>query len=220
MGIDPRGHHRAAAENEERTRLAGQEERRRTIELAVAEFRSRTESVLAFVVENGISLHSTAQALFASSEKTSRRAQRAVNTSSAASTSIEAAASAAEELLSSVTEISQRLGQANTLVELALQEACTTKTQIGNLADAAQMIGNVVKLIHAVAGETNLLALNATWRRRALVRPGAALRWSPRRSNRWRCGPPRRPRRSPGRLPRSEALPGPRSTRFAARLPA
>ncbi|HEY6258097.1 MAG TPA: methyl-accepting chemotaxis protein [Xanthobacteraceae bacterium] len=149
-------------EEEERTRLAAQEERRKAIDVAVADFRARVEEVLQFVVNNGISLRSTAEALFAASEKTSKRAQRAVETSGEASSNVGAASSAAEELLTSIGEIGRQLAQTSELVGLALGEAGATKDQMGDLAEAAQKIGDVVKLIQAVAGQTNLLALNAT----------------------------------------------------------
>src|SRR6185503_6388623 len=50
----------------------------------------------------------------------------------------------------------------NTIVSTAVDEAGTTNEQIGSLAQSAQKIGDVVKLIQDVAGQTNLLALNTT----------------------------------------------------------
>jgi methyl-accepting chemotaxis protein len=149
-------------EEEERTRLAAQEQRRVAIDLAIADFRARIERVLKMVADNGVSLRSTAQALFAASDKTSQRAQGAVQTSSTASTNAEAAAAAAEELFSSIVEISRQLAQTNGLVELAVGEAGATDNQMASLAEAARKIGDVVRLIQEVAGQTNLLALNAT----------------------------------------------------------
>lgn len=149
-------------EEEERTRLVSQEQRRVAIDLAIADFRARIEGVLKMVAQNGVSLRLTAEALFASSDKTSQRAQDAVETSSAASTNAESAAVAAEELLLSIAEISRQLAQTNNLIEQTAGEADSTNDQMGSLTDAARTIGDVVKLIHAVAGQTNLLALNAT----------------------------------------------------------
>jgi methyl-accepting chemotaxis protein len=149
-------------EQEEHTRLAAQEQRRVVVDRAIAEFRARTEGVLRMVADNGVSLRSTAEALFATAKNTSQRAQGAVRTSRAASTNAESAAAAAEELLSSIAEISRQLAQTNSLVELTVGEADTANHQIGSLAEAARKIGDVVKLIRAVAEQTNLLALNAT----------------------------------------------------------
>ena len=48
------------------------------------------------------------------------------------------------------------------MVRSAVAEAETTNGQIAGLAEAAQKIGDVVKLIRDIAEQTNLLALNAT----------------------------------------------------------
>jgi PAS domain S-box-containing protein len=149
-------------EEQERNRLAAQEQRRLAIDLAVADFRARIERVLKMVAENGASLRLTAETLFAASNKTSQRADGAVQSSNEASENVEVAASAAEELVSSIAEMSRQLAQTNGLVELAVSEAGATNDQMDSLAEAAQKIGDVVKLIQDVAGQTNLLALNAT----------------------------------------------------------
>ena len=146
----------------ERDRLAGQEQRRVTLDFAIAQFRIRTEKMLATVAESGASLRSTAEALFAAADQAAQRAEGAAQSSNGASTSVEVAATAAAELLSSIAEISRQLAQTNSLVELAVGEADTTNDEMASLAQAAQKIGAVVKLIQEVAGQTNLLALNAT----------------------------------------------------------
>jgi methyl-accepting chemotaxis protein len=48
------------------------------------------------------------------------------------------------------------------VVQLATNEAQATNREIAGLSDSAQKIGEVVKLIRAIAEQTNLLALNAT----------------------------------------------------------
>jgi methyl-accepting chemotaxis protein len=71
-------------------------------------------------------------------------------------------AGAAEELAASIAEISRQLEQTNQIVDTAVTEAGSTHGEIGSLAQSAQKIGDVVKLIQDVAEQTNLLALNAT----------------------------------------------------------
>jgi methyl-accepting chemotaxis protein len=149
-------------EEQERNRSTAEQQRHVAMELAVVDFRARIERMLKLVAENGASLRLTAEALFAASNKTSQRADGAVQSSNEASSDVGVAAAAAEELFSSIAEISRQLAQTNGLVELAVGEAGTTNDQIGSLAQAAQKIGDVVKLIQGVAGQTNLLALNAT----------------------------------------------------------
>jgi methyl-accepting chemotaxis protein len=148
--------------DQERDRITSQEQRRAAIEAAITAFRQRAETMLNTVGDNAHAMRSTATALLAASQRTSRSAEGAVGSSNDASVSVESAASAAEELATSIAEISGQLGQTNSLVGIAVGEAGTTNAQIGSLAHTAQKIGAVVKLIQDVAGQTNLLALNAT----------------------------------------------------------
>jgi methyl-accepting chemotaxis protein len=143
-------------------RAAEQEERRAELEMAISAFRSRIEATLKTVSDHAAAMRQTASTLFDASRKTSERAEGAVNTSNQASDNVEVAAAAAEELSSSINEISRQLSQTNSLVRNAVSEAGITNDEIGGLAKAAQTIGDVVKLIQSVAGQTNLLALNAT----------------------------------------------------------
>jgi len=149
-------------QDQERDRVAAQDQRRAAVEAAIIAFRSRVETMLKTVGDNAAAMRSTAGALFASSRKTSEHAQGAVQTSNEASTNVEVAAAAAEELSTSISEISRQLSQTNSLVGNTVSEAGLTNEEIGALAKAAQKIGDVVKLIQDVAGQTNLLALNAT----------------------------------------------------------
>ena len=143
-------------QDRERDRLASQEQRRAMIEAAIAGFRARAEAMLRTVSDGAAAMRATAATLFQSSHRTSQRAVGAVHASNEASASIEAVASAASELSSSIDEISRQLGETGKLVAVASND------QIGSLAMAAQKIGDVVELINTIAGQTNLLALNAT----------------------------------------------------------
>src|SRR4051794_2000146 len=147
---------------QERDRMAAQEERRARVDNAIPAFRHRAETMPKPVGDNPIPMRTTASTLFAASHRTSERAEGAVESSNEASANVETAASAAEELSSSIGEISRQLAHTNDLVEVTAAEASATNTQIGSLASAARKIGDVVKLIQNVAGQTNLLALNAT----------------------------------------------------------
>jgi methyl-accepting chemotaxis protein len=149
-------------QHQEHDRLVAQEQRRIAVDAAIAQFRQRVEAVLTTVGENAGVMRSTAASLFAASTKNSERADGAVQASKRASINVESAASAAEELSASIGEISEQLGQTNSLVGIAVADAAATNKQIGGLAQAAQKIGDVVRLIQEVAGQTNLLALNAT----------------------------------------------------------
>jgi PAS domain S-box-containing protein len=138
------------------------EERRAVIETAISTFHNRAENLLRSVTGNAEEMRSTAADLLNASDYSARRVESAVQTSNEASTNVETAAIAAEELSSSIVSVGQQLNQSADVVRLAVDEAQITNQDIGALAQAAQKIGHVIKLIRNIAGQTNLLALNAT----------------------------------------------------------
>ena len=147
---------------QERTAIRDQEKRRAIIDAAIASFRPTVEKLLTSVSGSASAMLSTARALFGSSEHTSQHAESAVQAFHEASTNVETAAVAADELSHSISEISRQLTHTSEVVGLATNEARSTDGEIAGLADGAQKIGDVVKLIRNIAGQTNLLALNAT----------------------------------------------------------
>ena len=147
---------------QERAAIRSQEQRRTTIDSAIASFRPNIEKLLSSVSSSATAMRSTARGLFGSSEHTSQRAESAVQAFNEASANVETAAVAADELSRSIGEISRQLTQTSSVVGLATNEARATDDEIAGLADGAQKIGDVVKLIRNIAGQTNLLALNAT----------------------------------------------------------
>jgi methyl-accepting chemotaxis protein len=147
---------------EQRAAVQRQEERRATIENAISAFRGHAERLLQIVADSAGKMRSTAAGLFDASGHTSQRAESAVQTSNEASTFVQTAASAADELSNSFAEIGQQLNRTAEVVRLAVGEAHGTNQDIDALAQAAQKIGDVVKLIRGIAEQTNLLALNAT----------------------------------------------------------
>ena len=93
---------------------------------------------------------------------TDQRVTKAVEASDRTSTTVQSVASAAEEMVASVQEISRRVHQASEISATAVQRSGRATEIIGGLSAAAERIGEVVRLINSVAAQTNLLALNAT----------------------------------------------------------
>jgi methyl-accepting chemotaxis protein len=135
---------------------------RDTIDVAISSFRERVEDVLRSVGQCTNAMKDTATNLFASSEKTSSRAKGIVQASQGASTSVENAAIATQEMSASATEIGDQIDQAAAVVRNAVSQVKTTNNEFAGLSVAAQKIGDVVSLIQKISGQTNLLALNAT----------------------------------------------------------
>jgi methyl-accepting chemotaxis protein len=147
---------------QQRSSMAAEESRRAKIDAAISSFRNRVESVLKSVNDSASAMKSTATDLFAASERTSQRAYGMVQASNEASMNVGNAANATDELSASITEISRQIGQTSDVVLTAVNNAKAMSDRFAGLVRAAQMIGEVVKLIQQIAAQTNLLALNAT----------------------------------------------------------
>ena len=150
------------AAEKERDSLRQSEERRAAIDVAIASFRARVESMLSTVGQSAVAMKTAAKSLLTTSDRTLQQTGGAVHGSNEASVNVETAAAAAEELSVSVKEINRQLAQTNELVRSAAADATATNDDIAALARVAQRIGDVVKLIQDIAEQTNLLALNAT----------------------------------------------------------
>ena len=92
----------------------------------------------------------------------SEQATSAASASTQTSSNVQAVASGAEELATSVAEISRQVVHALEITNEAVQQADHTNSTITTLVAATQKIGEVVDLINSIAAQTNLLALNAT----------------------------------------------------------
>ena len=142
--------------------MAEQQKRRQAVDTLIAAFRARMESLLKTFGGSAASLKSTAAALSAASNHTSKCAESAVAASNEAASGVNTAAGAADELSSSIAEIARQITETNTVVHVAVDEAQSTDGEMTTLAATAQKIGDIVKLIQTIAEQTNLLALNAT----------------------------------------------------------
>ena len=114
------------------------------------------------VSASAVQLESAAGTLTRTAEITEDLSGQAAGASEEASTNMQAVAAATEELSQSVDEIGRRVRESSRIAEGAVLQALETDGRIGKLTRAAQQIGDVVKLITAIAEQTNLLALNAT----------------------------------------------------------
>ncbi|MCA9067106.1 MAG: hypothetical protein KDA96_28795, partial [Planctomycetaceae bacterium] len=78
------------------------------------------------------------------------------------SLSVQTISAAAEEMSSSIAEISQQMNRTSEIAHGAVSKAEASGAMVQELAETSQKIGEVVSLIQDIADQTNLLALNAT----------------------------------------------------------
>lgn len=129
---------------------------------AIAAFEMQVGSLLEAAETSGRVLGDTADRLKAVSETTNARAASARAATEQSDDNIQTVAAAAEELATSISEISRQVSETKTVVDGAVANARHSAERMHGLSDMATRIGDVVALIKAVADQTNLLALNAT----------------------------------------------------------
>lgn len=152
---------RDAAEQEEKNRQTSDARRSELIRFA-DDFESAVGAIVSNVAASAGQLESAAGVLTRTADTTQNLSATVASASEEASSNVQSVASATEELSASVEEIGRQVRDSSRIADDAVVQARATDERIGKLMKAAQQIGEVVKLINAIAEQTNLLALNAT----------------------------------------------------------
>jgi len=150
---------RAAQAGEEQRAV---EERRAATHKLAGEFEAVVGNIVDSVTSAATNLEATAGALARTAETTQQLTGTVAGASEEASANVQSAAAAADEMSASVEEISRHVQESSAIAGQAVTQAKQTDSRIVKLSEAANRIGDVVKLINDVAEQTNLLALNAT----------------------------------------------------------
>jgi methyl-accepting chemotaxis protein len=114
------------------------------------------------VAATATELEATAQQMSHIAQQTSEQSATVARAAESASTSVESVAAAAEQVSGGIREVAARIQTSADMAQETVRVAAETDHVIQGLLDAAQKIGDVVKLITEIASQTNLLALNAT----------------------------------------------------------
>jgi methyl-accepting chemotaxis protein len=125
-------------------------------------FEGSVKGVVAAVASSATDMQSNANSMSGGAAATEREAVEVGRSVEHATTGVQAVASATEELSASINEIRRQVSESSAIAKSAVDEAQAVNGKVGELAGAAQQIGEVVALIRTIAEQTNLLALNAT----------------------------------------------------------
>jgi methyl-accepting chemotaxis protein len=126
------------------------------------EFQAAVGGIIDTVSSASTELEASAGTLTRTAEVTQELSGAVAAASEQATANVQSVASATEEMTSSVNEISRQVQVSGKIAAEAVKQAQATDARINELSRAAGRIGDVVKLITAIAEQTNLLALNAT----------------------------------------------------------
>ena len=132
------------------------------LEKLASGFEATVKVVVETVTKSAEGMKTNAQVLAKIVDETKQQTMVVAAATEEASSNVQAVASATEELTSSSQEIGQQMDRSAKTAGQAVEEAERTNITVDELAKAAQKIGDVIKLIQAIAEQTNLLALNAT----------------------------------------------------------
>ena len=141
---------------------AAAEHRKTELRGFVDEFQTSVGSILDKVLSSSSEFERVARQLTETARTTAGLSGKSAGASETASEHVRTAATASDELSSSIAEITRRVQESNGIAADAVKQAAATDQRINELSEAGARIGDVVKLITSIAEQTNLLALNAT----------------------------------------------------------
>jgi methyl-accepting chemotaxis protein len=107
-------------------------------------------------------MRSLAQQIATANDESSAQAGLVSAAAEQVSANVDSVATATEELNANTREIAANASEAARVATSAVDIATSTRGTFDQLSESGTTIGNVVKVIYAIAEQTNLLALNAT----------------------------------------------------------
>ncbi len=153
---------RERLESQKQAELAQREREMARHNLFMEGFRGKTEALAASLANAATQLRANAKTLTALADDNQQGTQIAAAAAAEATGHVNEAASHAEQLFASISEIARKAADSSRVVQSAVGQVEETNASVAGLAQAAQKIGEVVQLINDIASQTNLLALNAT----------------------------------------------------------
>lgn len=142
--------------------IASADQRKSELRGFVDEFQTSVGTILDKVLNSSGEFERVARQLTETARTTAGLSGKSAGASETASEHVRTAATASDELSSSIAEITRRVQESNGIAADAVKQAAATDQRINELSEAGARIGDVVKLITSIAEQTNLLALNAT----------------------------------------------------------
>lgn len=153
---------RRLGEQREVERQQAEAERVATMRRLGDNFRDSVGGVVNNVAESARIMTNSSATMSGATQNADEQATAVATAAQDAAVNVQTVAAAAEELSSSINEISRQVTVSTEIAASAMGEVRRTTEMVQGLTNAADKIGDVVSLITDIAEQTNLLALNAT----------------------------------------------------------
>ena len=144
------------------TELGVAVQRKADMQKIANDFEGAVGEIIETVSSASTELEASAGSLTSTAERAQEVTTMVAAASEEASSNVQSVAAATEEMASSVNEISRQVQESARIAQEAVYQARKTNERVSQLTKAASRIGDVVELINNIAGQTNLLAFNAT----------------------------------------------------------
>lgn len=149
-------------DREERAAIELRARRQAELEELTRHFDGAVSQLLHKVENMSVDLTGAAQTMRSNADDANQQSASVADATKHAFASVESAAAATIQMLTSINDIAQQVSRSSTIARAAVADAQAANLRIAGLADAVGRIGDAGQLINAIAAQTNLLALNAT----------------------------------------------------------
>jgi methyl-accepting chemotaxis protein len=137
---------------------AARDHRQSAMDTHTQDFGGSITGVMVSLGQSADKMHAAADAMSEAATRTRDSTSDAVEGANVSARDLNSVAVAAEQMAASIHEISRQVAHVTTAVRTAVDRASETDLKVAGLATAADRIGDVVRLISDIAGQTNLLA--------------------------------------------------------------
>ncbi len=148
-----------AAQKKQRAR---DEKRRAETDRLVREFCDTLVETFADIVKSAKDVLARAEMMQTQSGQAGSLAGSVATEAEESSASAQSLSAATEEMVAAIDEISSQITQFSGVAREAVDHSASSQTEMRNLQEVTDEVGQVVQLITKIADQTNLLALNAT----------------------------------------------------------
>ncbi len=137
------------------------EQRQKRVDELVAKFDTTATQTVSTVSSASTQLSQTAEQMTKVAADASVQSTEIASASEETSHNVQSVATAAEEMSATVQEISKQVSMSNTIAQDAMNKAEAANQSSQKLVEMSQSVGEIATMIENIAGQINLLALNA-----------------------------------------------------------